>query len=467
VAKLEVSKVSAGDVRKRDLAALLHPATNLAIHEERGPLMIERGKGIYVYDGDGKEYIEGLAGLWCTSLGYGVEELAETAAEQMRKLSFGHLFGSKTHEPAIELAERIKQMVPIDNGRVFFGNSGSEANDSQVKFVWYYNNAIGRPEKKKIISRRRGYHGVTVASASLTGLPANQRDFDLPIANIIFTDCPHHYRDAEPGESEEDFASRLAANLEKLIVDEGPDTVAAFIAEPVMGAGGIVVPPRSYFAKIQAVLDKYDILFIDDEVICGFGRTGNPFGAQTFDLRPDTMSLAKALSSAYLPISAVVIPQFMYEPMVESSRKIGIFGHGYTYSGHPVSAAVAVRTLELYEERQVFAHAAKVAEHFQARLAALSDHALVGEARGVGLIGGCEMVADQSTGRAFATPGKVGAYCLERCQEHGLIVRNIGDTIALCPPLVITESEISELFDRLERALDDTLAWVERGALRS
>ena len=357
-------------------------------------------------------------------------------------------------------------MVPIDNARIFFGNSGSEANDSQVKFVWYYNNAIGRPEKKKIISRRRGYHGVTVASGSLTGLPANQRDFDLPIANFLFTDCPHHYRDAEPGESEEEFASRLAANLDKLIVDEGPDTVAAFIAEPVMGAGGVVVPPRSYFEKIQAVLDKYDILFIDDEVICGFGRTGNAFGAQTFGLRPDTMSLAKALSSAYLPISAVVVPQFIYEPMVESSRKIGVFGHGFTYGGHPVSAAVAVRTLELYEERQIFAHAAKVAEHFQARLAALSDHALVGEARGVGLIGGCEMVADQSTGRAFAVPGKVGAYCMDRCQEHGLVVRNIGDTIALCPPLVITESEIGELFDRLERALDDTLAWVERESLR-
>jgi 4-aminobutyrate--pyruvate transaminase len=461
-----VSEVNAGDAKKRDLAALLHPVTNLAIHEERGPLLIERGKGIYVYDSNGKEYIEGMAGLWCTALGYGVEELAEAAAEQMRKLSFGHLFGSKTHEPAIALAERVKKLVPIDNARVFFGNSGSEANDSQVKFVWYYNNAIGRRKKKKIISRRRAYHGVTVASASLTCLPANQLDFDLPIPNILYTDCPHHYRDAEPGESEEEFASRLAANLEKLIVDEGPDTVAAFIAEPVMGAGGVVVPPRSYFEKIQAVLQKYDILFIDDEVICGFGRTGNAFGAQTFHIRPDTMSLAKALSSAYLPISAVVIPEFIYQPMVESSRKIGVFGHGFTYSGHPVCAAVAVRTLELYEERQVFAHAAKVAEHFQARLAALADHALVGEARGVGLIAGCELVADRSTRRAFAPPGKVGGYCLDRCHEHGLVVRNIGDTIALCPPLVITESEIGELFDRLERALDDTLIWVEREGLR-
>ncbi|HXV36709.1 MAG TPA: aminotransferase [Myxococcota bacterium] len=454
------------DAKRRDLAALLHPATNLAIHEERGPLLIERGKGIYVYDGEGREYIEGLAGLWCTALGYGVEELAEVAAEQMRKLAFGHLFGSKSHEPAIALAERLKRMVPIDDARVFFGSSGSEANDSQVKLVWYYNNAIGRPRKKKIISRRRAYHGVTVAAGSLTGLPANHRDFDLPIPNIVFADCPHHYREALSGESEEEFSSRLAANLEQLIVDEEPDTVAAFIAEPVMGAGGVLVPPRGYFEKIQLILKKYDVLFIDDEVICGFGRTGNAFGAQTFGIRPDTMSLAKALSSAYLPISAVVIPEFMYEPMVESSRRIGVFGHGFTYSGHPVCAAVAVRALELYEERQVFAHAARVAPYFQARLRALGDHALVGEARGVGLIGGCELVADRASRRAFATPGQVGAYAFDRCHQEGLIIRNVGDTIALCPPLVIAEAEIGELFDRLERALDATLHWVEREGLR-
>ncbi len=464
---MEVSELNAGDAKKRDLAALLHPVTNLATHEERGPLTIERGKGIYVYDCEGKEYIEGLAGLWCTALGYGVEELAETAAEQMRKLAFGHLFGSKTHEPAIELAERLVGMVPIDRARVFFANSGSEANDSQIKLVWYYNNAIGRPQKKKIISRKRAYHGVTVAAASLTRLPVNQRDFDVPIPNIIYTDCPHHFWEAEPGETEEDFASRLAANLEQLIVDEGPDTVAAFIAEPVMGAGGVVVPPRSYFDKIQSVLERYDVLFIDDEVICGFGRTGNAFGAQTFGMRPHTMSLAKALSSAYLPISAVVIPEFIYEPMVESSRKIGMFGHGFTYSGHPVSAAVAIRTLQLYEERRVFEHAAKVAEPFQARLRALADHPLVGEARGIGLIGGCELIADRDRRKAFANPGVVGAHCLDRCHDHGLIVRNIGDTIAICPPLVINESEIGELFDRLQRALDETLAWVEREGLRA
>jgi len=447
--------VNAADVTKRDLA-LLHPATNLALHEERGPLMIERGEGIHVYDNKGKEYIEGMAGLWCTALGYGVEELVETAAEQMRKLSFGHLFGSKTHEPAIELAERIKEMVPIDNGRVFFANSGSEANDSQVKLVWYYNNAIGRPEKKKIISRRRGYHGVTVASASLTGLPANQRDFDLPIPNILFTDSPHHYRDAEPGESEEAFASRLAANLEKLIVDEGPDTIAAFIAEPVMGAGGVVVPPRTYFEKIQPVLQKHDILFIDDEVICGFGRTGNMWGSETYRIKPDIVTCAKQLSSAYLPIAAVMISDPVYQAFVEQSRKLGAYGSGHTYGGHPVSAAVALETPKSYEERDIVGHVREVTPRFQTRLHALADHPLVGEARGIGRIGAVEIVADKQSREQFSADVKAGAIIAEKIFEQGLIVRGLpGDAVATCPPLIIEDSQIDELFDKFEAGLND------------
>jgi len=458
--------VTLRDAKARDLDALLHPTTNLALHRERGPLVLERGEGIYVWDDQGNRYIEGLAGLWCTALGYGVEELAEAAAEQIRKLSFSHLFNGRSHPPAIELAERLKAMAPFDASKVFFGNSGSDANDTQVKLVWYYNNAVGRPEKKKIISRQRAYHGVTVVAGSLTGLLPYQRGFDLPIPNILHTDCPHHYRNAEPGESEEEFASRLADNLEQLIVDEGPETVAAFIAEPVMGAGGVVVPPDTYFDKVQAVLRKYEVLFIDDEVICGFGRTGQPFGAQTYGITPDTMSLAKAVSSAYLPISAVLIPEFMYQPIFETSSEIGLFGHGFTYSGHPVCAAVAVRTLELYEERKVFAHAARVSEQFQRRLRALGEHPLVGEARGVGLVGACELVVDKASKQPFAPPGKVGFYCIDRCEAHGLITRAIVDSVALCPPLIITESEIDDLFDRYERALDDTLAWTVKEGLR-
>jgi 4-aminobutyrate--pyruvate transaminase len=453
-----------GTLAARDLESLLHPATNLAMHHERGPLVVKRGEGIYVWDESGKQYLEGMAGLWCTALGYGVDELIETAAKQMKELTFSHLFGGRSHEPAILLADKLKSMMPFEAGRVFFGNSGSDANDTQVKLAWYYNNAIGRPAKKKIISRAKAYHGVTVASGSLTGLPAFHRDFDLPIPQVLHTDCPHYYRFAEPGETEEQFASRLAGNLEQLILKEGPETVAAFIAEPVMGAGGVITPPATYFEKIVAVLEKYDVWLIDDEVICGFGRTGNPFGCETYGFTPTTMTVAKALSSAYLPISAVLIPEWMYEPFIEQSRKIGIFGHGFTYSGHPVCAAVALKNLELMEERDIFAHAATRAVRFQERLAALDDHPLVGETRGVGLVGGVELVADKDTKATFDATRGVGLICADCCEADGLIVRNLGDTIAICPPLIITDSQIDELFDKLARALDQTLALVRSDA---
>ncbi|MDJ0896680.1 MAG: aminotransferase, partial [Alphaproteobacteria bacterium] len=348
----------------RDIAHLIHGYTNLDAHLEKGPLVIERGKGIYVYDEDGKEYIEGMAGLWCAGLGFGEEELVEAAAEQMRKLPYYHGFTHKSTPTSILLAEKLKQIAPADFSKVFFVNSGSEANDTQIKLVWYYNNAIGRPQKKKIISRIRGYHGVTVASASLTGLPMLHTDFDLPIAGILHTATPHHYREAWPGETEEEFASRLAGMLEAMIIEEGPDTVAAFIAEPIMGAGGVIVPPATYFPKIQAVCTKYDVLFIADEVICGFGRTGNVWGSQTFGIKPDLLSCAKQLSASYLPIAACLINEDVYQAMLDESRKVGTFGHGYTYSGHPVPAAVALKALELYETRGIYDHVKKVSPRF-------------------------------------------------------------------------------------------------------
>ncbi|GAG13883.1 unnamed protein product, partial [marine sediment metagenome] len=270
------------------------------------------------------------------------------AREQLSKLSFTHIFGGKSHDSAIALAEKLKEISPVPASKIFFSCSGSEANDTQIKLVWYYNNARGLPEKKKIISRQRGYHGVTIATASLTGLPANHADFDLPIDRILHTGCPHHYRLAEEGESEDEFATRLASELDELIQQEGPDTVAAFIAEPVMGAGGVVVPPESYFGKIQDVLNKYDILFIADEVICGFGRTGEMFGSQTFGMKPDTITVAKALTSAYAPLGAITVSEDVYQAMLDESRKIGVFGHGYTYSGHPLSTAIGLKTLEIY-----------------------------------------------------------------------------------------------------------------------
>jgi 4-aminobutyrate--pyruvate transaminase len=439
----------------RDIASLIHPYTNLKKHLETGPMIIRRGKGIWVYDDAGKGYIEGLAGLWSTSLGFGEERLVEAATKQMRELPFYHVFASKSHLPAIDLAERLLAMAPVPMSKVFFANSGSEANDTAVKLVWYYNNALGRPEKKKIISRLRGYHGVTLAAASLTGLPANHIDFDLPLQNITHADCPYYYRGGEEGESESEYATRLAASLERQIVHEGPETVAAFIAEPVMGAGGVIVPPETYFAKIQAVLKKYDILFIVDEVICGFGRTGNMFGTQTYDLRPDMMTMAKALSSSYMPISALMMNQKIFDVISANSDKVGTFGHGYTYSAHPVAAAVALETLKIYAERDIVAHVRGVMGHFQDRFRQLGDHPLVGEARGVGLIGAVELVRDKASKEPFEAARGVGAFVATRAQENGLILRALGDSVALCPPLIVTEPEIDAIFDRLEKSLDE------------
>jgi 4-aminobutyrate--pyruvate transaminase len=446
----------------RDIETLVHPYTNLAAFRDSGPLIIERAKGVYVYDTEGRDYIEGMAGLWCTALGYGNEELVEAAATQMAKLSFAHLFNGRSHDPAIELAEKLKDIAPVPVSKVFFCNSGSEANDTQMKLVWYMNNALGRPRKKKIISRQRAYHGVTIAAASLTGLPANHADFDLPIAGVVHADCPHYYRNALDGESEEDFATRLAAQLDELIIREDPDTVAAFIAEPVMGAGGVIVPPATYFEKIMPVCEKYDLLMIADEVITGFGRLGRMFGSEVVGFRPHAISVAKALSSAYLPIAGVLAPARMYDALVEGSRRNGAFSHGFTYSGHPVAAAVALKTLEIYARDRIVDKAAALMPRFRAGLDRLGEHPLVGEARGLGLVGGLELVADKLTKRGFDPKAGVAAWCVGAAQAEGLIVRSLlGDTISLCPPLIISAQELDLLFERLTRALDRTLAWAK------
>ncbi len=450
-----------------DIASHLHPYTNARKHETEGPMVITEGKGIFVYDDQGKEYIEGLAGLWYAALGFSEERLAQAAAEQLRRLPCYHSFAHKSPLPTIELAAKLLEIAPVPMSKVFFANSGSEANDTMIKMVWYYNNALGRPEKKKIISRIKAYHGVTVATASLTGLPYNHRDFDLPIANILHTSCPHHYRFGQPGESEEDFATRCADELEQLILDEGPETIAAFIGEPVMGAGGVIMPPRTYWDKIQAVLRKYDVLLVADEVICGFGRTGNLFGCQTFNIKPDIITMAKALSSGYLPISAVLISDPVYQTIADNTAKIGTFGHGFTYSGHPVPAAVALETLKIYEERDIVGHVRQVGPRLQEGLRRYADHPMVGEVRGIGLIAGVELVADRASKATFDPPGRVGGYFAERAQAHGLIIRNLMDVIALCPPLIITEDQIDSLVERFARALDDTASWVEHEGLAS
>ena len=448
-----------------DIASHLHPYTNARKHESAGPMVVTEGKGIYIYDDQGREYIEGLAGLWYAALGFSEERLVQAATEQLRKLPCYHSFTHKAPMPTIELAARLLEIAPVPMSKVFFANSGSEANDTVIKMIWYYNNALERPEKKKIISRIKGYHGVTVATASLTGLPFNHRDFDLPIAGILHATCPHYYRFGQDGETEEDFATRCAAELEQLILDQGPETIAAFIGEPVMGAGGVIVPPRTYWEKIQAVLKKYDVLLVADEVICGFGRTGNMFGCQTFDIKPDIMTMAKALSSGYQPISAVMISDPVYQTLADNSAKIGTFGHGFTYSGHPVPAAVALETLKIYEERDIVAQVQRVGPRLQDGLRRYADHPLVGEVRGVGLIAGVELVADRASKAPFDPAGKVGAYLTARAEAHGLIIRNLMDTIAFCPPLIITEEQIDVLLERFDKAIDDTTAWVDQEGL--
>ncbi|MEJ2120396.1 MAG: aspartate aminotransferase family protein [Alphaproteobacteria bacterium] len=454
-------------IEARDIATILHPYTNLKAHETEGPLVVTRGEGVRVWDHEDKEYIEGMAGLWCTALGFGEERLVEAAAAEMRKLPFYHHFTHKSHDIGIDLAERLLGMAPVPMSKAFFANSGSEANDTAVKLVWYLSNAQDKRERKKIISRVKAYHGVTVASASLTGLPKNHEDFDLPIANILHTDCPHYYRFGEAGESEEDFATRCADSLRQMIEDEGPETVAAFIAEPIMGAGGVILPPKTYFEKVQAVLKEYEILFIVDEVITGFGRTGNMWGSQTYDLKPDIMTMAKALTSAYLPMSAVLVSDPVYRTLVKESEKVGVFAHGFTYSGHPVPSAVALETLKIYEERDIVAQVRKVMGRFQARLKAFEAEDFVGETRGTGLIGAVELVKDKKTKESFAPPGKVGAQCAKFAQSHGLITRAIGDTMAFSPPLVISEDEIDEMFDRFAKAIKDTQDWIAKEGLAS
>jgi 4-aminobutyrate--pyruvate transaminase len=451
---------------RRDQSFHLHPATNLRTLQKEGPLVITRGEGVYVYDDEGRRYLEGMSGLWCASLGFSERRLAEAAYRQMRELPFYHSFAGKVPAIATELAERLIRMAPAGMGKVLFANSGSEANDTAIKLVWYVNNALGRPQKKKIISRQRAYHGVTVATASLTGLAFAQEDFDLPIARILHTDCPHYYRGAKAGESEEAFAARLADSLERLILREGPDTVAAFFAEPVMGAGGVIVPPATYFDRIQPLLKKYEILFVVDEVISGFGRTGNMFGAQTFDLQADIMTLAKALSAGYQPISASLMTNALYEILLAQSDKLGIFGHGYTYSAHPVPAAVALETLKIYEERDIVAQVRRVGPRMQAGIRSYGEHPLIGEARGIGLIGAVELVRDKATKQSFDPKAGIAAHLVRRAQHHGAILRNMpGDVVAFSPPLIISEAEIDEMMACFGRALDDTWTMVKEKQL--
>jgi 4-aminobutyrate--pyruvate transaminase len=446
-------------IQARDIASVVHPQTNLAQHINDGPIVVERGRGCYIYDDSGTEFLDAAAGLWCASLGYASERLAKVAYDQMRRLGYYHLYRGTTNEPGVDLAEKLLSIAPVPMSKVLFQCSGSEANDTALKLVWYYHAAIGKPEKRKIIGRRMGYHGSTSASISASGKPDMHADFGLPFPGFLHTEYPHYYRHHKGGESEEQFATRMAEALEALILREGPESCGAFIAEPVMGAGGGLTPPRTYWEKMQAVIRKYDMLFIADEVICGFGRTGNMWGSQTYGLQPDMISSAKALSAAMQPISALLVNQRIFDAMLDESRKLGNFAHGFTYAGHPVATAVAMETLRIYEEMDMIGHVQRVGPHLQGVMSRFADHPLVGEVRGVGLMCGIEMVEDKATRRPFDPARKVGMRVDRHARRHGLITRFIGDRIAFSPPLIVTEEEINEIGVRLGRALDDT--WSE------
>lgn len=444
-------------LHERDVRSSVHHFTDLDAHQTQGPFIVETGDGIYVYDTDGKKYLDSLAGAWCTSLGFSEKRLAKAAYEQMCRMPYSHTFSHRTGVPTVELADKLTEIAPDGITRAFFTCSGSEAVDSAIKFVWYYHNAIGKPTKKKLIARKRAYHGITVAAASLTGVPIFHKGFDLPVSDrFLHTDTPCHYRYSEVGESEEDFSSRLAQNLETLILAEDPDTIGAFIAEPVMAAGGLMTPPKSYFEKIQAVLKKYNILMIADEVICGFGRTGNMWGCNTYDIRPDIITCAKQLSSAYLPIAGVLITENIYEGLIEGCKEHGAFGLGYTYGGHPVPAAVALETLKIYEERNILEHVRQLSPYFLERLESLKTHALVGDTRGVGLLGGIEIVASQDSKTLFDPGQKAAIKIAQQGFRHGLIIRPLpGDVIGICPPMIIDRKGIDELFDAMHCSIED------------
>lgn len=443
-----------------DIQHHLHPYTDARQHEEVGPMIIERGHGIHVYDVNGKEYIEAMSGLWSVALGFSNERLIKAATEQLNKLPFYHLFTHKSHAPSIELAEKLIQIAPVPMSKVFFTNSGSEANDTVVKMLWYRNNALGKPERKKIISRQNAYHGITAVSASLTGLPANQRGFDVPLPGFLHVSCPHFYRYGLPGETEEQFADRLAEELEALIIKEGAHTIAAFYGEPLMGAGGVIVPPATYWEKIQRVCRKHDILIVVDEVICGFGRTGKMFGCETFGIEPDVLVLSKQLSSSYQPIAAILINDKVYQGIADQSHQLGTLGHGFTGSGHPVATAVALENIKVIEEERLVEHAKRLGERLRTKLMELKSHPLVGEVRGEGLIAAVELVADVDTKKPFVAPGRLGKYLAGRAQEHGMITRAMGDAIAFCPPLVSSLEDIDRIVERFQVSLEETYIWM-------
>jgi len=445
-------------IAEKDRATVLHPFTQLkeyAAGKIGDPTIVTGGKGIRIEDAKGHSYIDGFAGLYCVNIGYGRSEVAEAIARQAYKLAYYHTYAAHTTDELAILSDRLVQMAPGKPSKVFYGLSGSDANETQAKLVWYYNNLRGQPKKKKIISREHGYHGCSVVSGSMTGMSFYHDHMDLPFPGILHTGAPHHYWGAELGETEEAFSRRRAAELEEMIVREGPETIGAFIAEPVLGTGGITPPPDGYWREIQAVLRRYDVLLIADEVICGFGRTGAEFGSTLYGMEPDLVTVAKGLTSGYMPLSAAIVGERVYAVMEEAADRVGAFSHGYTYSGHPIAAAAANAVLDIVQKEQLSERARTVGAHFLKRLnERFAQLEIVGEVRGVGLLGAVEFVADRQTKRRFDPQLKVGARISKAARDRGLIARAMphGDILGFAPPLVVSEHEVDEIVELAYRA---------------
>jgi len=439
------------DIAALDRGAVLHPFTNLADYTQGrlgDPVVVTGGQGSHIEDSTGRRYLDGFAGLYCVNIGYGRTEVAEAISRQAHQLAYYHSYAAHTTEALAILSDRLVRMAPGKMSKVFYGLSGSDANETNAKLVWYYNNLRGLPKKKKIISRERGYHGCSVVSGSMTGMSFYHDHMDLPFAGILHTGVPHHYWGGEPGESERDFSARRAAELEAMILREGPETVGAFIGEPVLGTGGIIPPPEGYWDAIQAVLRKYDVLLIADEVICGFGRIGTPFGSHLYGMEPDLIAAAKGLTAAYAPLSAVLVGEKITQVIEAESPRIGAFSHGYTYSGHPIGVAAANAVLDIVEREQLDRVAGETGAYMQAEFAkAFADHPIVGEVRGVGMLAAIEFVADPARKTRFEASRKVGARISAAARERGLIARAMphGDILGFAPPLTMSRAEVDEM----------------------
>ncbi|MGI1145758.1 putrescine--pyruvate aminotransferase [Pseudomonas aeruginosa] len=433
----------------------LPPFTDYKQLNEKGARIITKAEGVYIWDSEGNKILDAMAGLWCVNVGYGREELVQAATRQMRELPFYNLFFQTAHPPVVELAKAIADVAPEGMNHVFFTGSGSEANDTVLRMVRHYWATKGQPQKKVVIGRWNGYHGSTVAGVSLGGMKALHEQGDFPIPGIVHIAQPYWY--GEGGDmSPDEFGVWAAEQLEKKILEVGEENVAAFIAEPIQGAGGVIVPPDTYWPKIREILAKYDILFIADEVICGFGRTGEWFGSQYYGNAPDLMPIAKGLTSGYIPMGGVVVR----DEIVEVLNQGGEFYHGFTYSGHPVAAAVALENIRILREEKIIKKVkAETAPYLQKRWQELADHPLVGEARGVGMVAALELVKNKKTRERFTDKG-VGMLCREHCFRNGLIMRAVGDTMIISPPLVIDPSQIDELITLARKCLDQTAAAV-------